>query len=70
MRSVFLRIENSATAVHTYAPIGLLPLSIDKVHLNMRFAVMALERDTFDQNFDARNSQHCPSNTHKLIDQV
>lgn len=45
---MFLRIEYSASAVHTDAPVRLLPLAVYEVHLDVRFAVMALESYALD----------------------
>jgi len=68
--SVLFWIENSAFAVERNASIRHLPLSIYESHVNLWFAIVALELNWLYKHFDAADSENGASDTHKLIDQM
>ncbi len=67
---VFLGVEYAGAAVDVDALVGLLPLAVDEVHLDLGLALVALKLDRLDQHLDARHPQHCPPQTYELVDQV
>ena len=70
LRRVLHRIKNARAAVQTDAAIRLLPLPVDESELYERFAIIALELNRFNQDFDARHPQHCAAYADKLVDEV
>ena len=67
---VFFRVEDSAFAVQRDASVWYLPLTINKSHVNLRFAIVALELDGLNEHFDTADSENSSSDAHKLVDQM
>jgi hypothetical protein len=68
--SVLLGIEDAGAAIDRNAAVWRLPLSVNKIDVDVHFAVVALKLDAFDQNFNRRDSKHCASNAHEFVDQM
>jgi hypothetical protein len=70
LRSVFLRVENSAPTVNIDALVRRLPLSIHEMHHDFRLAFVALELDGLHEDLDGADSEDSPPQADKLVDQV
>ena len=67
---MLLRIEYPWSTIKWNAPVWCLPFSVDKGHIYLWFAVMALELNWLHQNFDTAHTQHCATETNKFVYKV
>jgi hypothetical protein len=67
---VLLRVEDAGATVDIDALVGLLPLAVNEMHVDLGFTLVTLELDGLDEHFNGADTEDSASQANEFVDQV